>query len=730
MNCSPQLLKILILVILIPPFCVKSSFAQAINKSLISSKKATDEILVDGNLKEESWQNAEISQNFWNLLDTGHAKLNTQVKVSYDDKNLYIGVICFTPSKPFVQTLKRDTDPWDNEGFFVVLDPMNEKRSGYIFGVNANGAQSEGIIEVNDMSLDWNTKWYAETKHFTGYYTIEISIPFSSVRFNLSNKSWGINFIRSDMHTNQYSNWAHVPLQWNGFNLNFAGQLNFETVRQKVSSAKNIIQPYLASLLVKDYSIAENKAKYNAGIDAKLAITPSLNLDLTANPDFSQIEVDQQIINLNRFNVQFPERRTFFLENNDLFTSFGLPGIRPFLSRQIGLTADGRQKPIIGGARLTGNLSSTLRVGIMDMQLNRFENENQQNYFVGVFEQKIFRQSSIKGIFTNRNALGNNTIQDNNRFNRAAGLEFNYLSEKSTHRASAKMHYTFSDFSSSKSQFAVLSYGYVKNKISTNFILSNLGENYNPEMGFAPYNIYYDRVAEVIRRKGYTQIQNTTTKLFRPGGDKISNIALNMETYYSRFSDHTFLEARNQFTASMDFFSTSKIQISTNQYSARLPYQVEIAGALIDPGKYWFSVYQASYSTDRRKQISVNVFGEVGDYYGGYRYTYGGSLAFKKLPFVNINLGANINNIIINQKKLDLLLIHAKTELNLSKNVFWTNFLQYNTQSRNFNINSRFQWRFKPMSDLYLVYTDNYDTAGFLPQNKSISLKLNYWINL
>ena len=698
-------------------------------KAPVQLRPASQPVRIDGLLDEDCWKTATKMDNFWNLLDTGHARMMTAARVTYDDNYIYIGAVCYTKRRPVVKTLKRDTDPWGNDGFFVVLDPVNEKRNGYIFGVNAQGAQTDGTIEVNNMNTDWNTTWLSATHIDSNFYSVEIAIPFSSIRFRQGNRLWGINFIRSDMYYNQYSNWSYVQLQWNGFNLNFTGQFEFADAPKSISSKRNVLQPYVTATATKDNLQGSGSISTNlkAGTDAKIAVGSSLSLDLTVNPDFSQIEVDQQVINLDRFNVQLPERRTFFLENNELFTDFGLDDVKPFLSRQIGISADGRQKSIPGGIRLTGNLNHNLRIGVLDIVTDRFEKEAAQNYMVGVFEQKVLDRSSIKGIFADRDGLGGQSGPD---FNRAAGLEFNYLSPDNRQSAFIKTHYSFNDFSTGHAQFELLGYNYVKNKISTSFLLTNVGDNYNPEMGFSPYNLYYDPLTQLTKRKGYTQLWNSTTKLFRPASQTVRNLSFTAGTYYNVFSDNTFWEAANVLSSTLDFMNTSSIQASSTQKSSRLPYDSEFVGEKVTAGKYWFSIYNLSYSTDRRKNLGINVFGEIGNYYGGYRHTYGMNLDIHSQPYFNFSLGANLNRIALNGKTIDLQLLNSKAEFNFSKNFFWTSFLQYNTQVKNFNVNSRLQWRFAPLSDLYIVYTDNYDTDGFKPQNKTLAIKLNYWLNI
>ena len=179
----------------------------------------------------------------------------------------------------------------------------------------------EGIVEVNSASFDWDTKWYSGTKMFKGYWTAELAIPFKSIRFSKSKTQWVINFIRNDMTNNCFSTWNQVLIQFFGANVNCLGKIFFADDAPIVKS-NNAFRPYVSAKLNEEHKVFSSAP--NAGIDVKIAINSSLNLDGTINPDFSQVDVDRQIINLDRFNVLLPERRTFFLENNDLFSNMGL----------------------------------------------------------------------------------------------------------------------------------------------------------------------------------------------------------------------------------------------------------------------------------------------------------------------------------------------------------------------------------------------------------------------
>ena len=231
------------------------------------------------------------------------------------------------------------------------------------------------------------------------HWLVEMAIPFKTLRYSTNIRDWGINFIRGDMERNVYSTWTQFPLNFGGIDFNYMGTLHWDENPEKANGKVALI-PYVAGGTQRDYEDSEGQTKYersfDAGIDAKIALTGSLNLDLTVNPDFSNVDVDQQVTNLSRFSLFFPERRNFFLENGDVFSNFGSRMIQPFFSRTIGL-ANGQQVPIRYGARLTGNVTQNTRIGVMNVQTGDFEDLSPNNYSVVAVHQKSTRPVCFKG---------------------------------------------------------------------------------------------------------------------------------------------------------------------------------------------------------------------------------------------------------------------------------------------------------------------------------------------
>ena len=701
---------------------------------LITVNKTASKIVVNGILDEDTWQAAAVADSFINKwpADNGKASLQTEVRIAYNDQYIYFGIKAYIADKaPVIQSLKRDINPYYSDGVSVVIDPSGKSTSGYTFGVNAAGAQMEGIVEVNSASFDWDTKWYSETKMFKRYWTAELAIPFKSLRFPKSQTQWGINFIRNDMTNNCFSTWNQVPIQFFGANLNCLGKVSFADNAPQVKS-NNVFIPYVSAKVDEEQKVFSSAL--NAGLDAKIAINSSLNLDATINPDFSQVDVDRQIINLDRFNVLLPERRTFFLENSDLFSNLGIQNTAsPFVSRRIGLTDDGRIVPISAGLRLTGNLNPALRIGIMNIQSAAKYGQPSQNYAVAAFDHKIFKRSNLRGMITNRQEIKGNEKKDGNiDFNRVAGTEFNFLSNDTKFNGRAGYYHSFNPGYLASSGFGLASIGYTDKSVNISAGWSQINSNFITDLGFTPRLYNYDAVNDTTVRIGYNAYSSALDYTFYPKSKKtINSVDFSIKTNHYYTTLNKFIEFNG--TTGLDFLFANRREaaISWTQNSVNLPFSTTIfteTGSL-QKAKYTFGFVQLKYLSNFLRPFSWGLTFEHGGYYNGKRTTYTGSVKYRTQPWGNFGVDFTYNNVTLNGKKIHPFIIGPTVELAFSNTLFWTTFLQYNTQIKNFNVNSRFQWRFKPMSDIYLVYTDNYLTDGLLQKSRNLVFKISYWIN-
>jgi len=721
-------------------------------KYQLKISKAQGPIKLDGIAEETDWKVAETAKNFLSHWpqDNVPTKRPTEVKMTFDDHFLYVSAVCFDTNYHVLQTLKRDVSFWESDGFAFVLDPVNQKTNGFIFGLTPANVQSEDLISAggfNEPNGSWDNKWYSQTKVFKDRWTLEIAIPFKTLRFDPTKKSWGVNFIRIDKKNNQNSTWTFIPVIFPGYDFGYTGALVWNELPPHVKGNVSVI-PFLTGGISNDKTIVENPTKtiLNAGLDAKIAVTPSLNLDITLNPDFSQIEVDQQVTNLTRFSVFFPERRTFFLENDDLFSSYGSPPFRPFFSRRIGLDENGNRIPIIGGVRLSGNLDKYWRVGLMNMQTQATESTPAQNFTAATFGRRVLKRSNIKGYVLNKTSFLSEDDKKNNpmsAYGRNEGLEFSYSNVAGTISAWTGYHLSQKPTINGDNALKQLGAMYNGRKFLVFFDYARIGTNYYADMGFInrlenyTYRLNADGSAasDTVIRLGYSQLYSEAFYTIRPTTGSINTHSIGINNFALWNPDGSLNEHYINFSYNIDFKNTSVLGTSFqyNNTNAVFPFSFTESKFPLPKGQYLYNQLSISYDSDLRKKFMYSLSYSTGGFYNGTLNQYKIALKYRVQPWGNFGLNFEQNDIVLPEKYGNdrLLLISPRIEINFSNSMFWTTFLQFNTQRNNFNVNSRFQWRYKPMSDFFLVYTDNYFTDPlFKNKSRAIVFKLNYWLTL
>jgi len=335
---------------------------------ILHVKKASAPIKIDGLISEPDWDAAEKAKDFHLVLpvDTGLAKSPSEVVMTYDDKAFYLGITFFDtiPGKRIMESFRRDFIFGNNDNVLVFFDTFLDQTNGFSFGASVSGAKWDGTqSNGGGVNVNWDCKWDSKTIQYSDRWVTEMRIPFRSIRFKSGSDKWYVNFSRLDLKTNEKSAWAPVPRQFPTASLAYTGILQWDKPLSKSKMMFSVI-PYVFGSAARDFEAGKSTTyRKDFGFDAKLGITTSMNLDLTYNPDFSQAEVDQQVTNLDRFELFFPEKRQFFLENSDLFSGYGFASVTPFFSRRIGLDA-----PVLAGARLSGSLNKNWRLGLLDMQ--------------------------------------------------------------------------------------------------------------------------------------------------------------------------------------------------------------------------------------------------------------------------------------------------------------------------------------------------------------------------
>ncbi len=344
---------------------------------VITARYIEAPIVIDGNLDELAWSLVEPATDFvqTNPVQGAPATERTEVRLLYDDDNLYVGIYCFDSAGEqgiVVNDVTRDYESFENDHFALVLDTFDDDRNGFLFATNPKGAKRDAQTtgDGSNINFDWDGIWHVKTKTNERGWQVEMAIPFKTLRFREGdNQTWGVNFNRRIRRKNEVAHWSLVPRHYRMNRVSQAGTLEgLGGIRQ----GRNFyLKPYISTPITRRES-DDVDFMPEVGLDAKYGVTPGLTLDLTLNTDFAQVEADVQQINLTRFSLFFPEKRDFFLENSGVFEfantnrRFGRPDLIPFFSRRIGIE-QGKIVPVLGGVRFSGK-AGPYTLGILSMQ--------------------------------------------------------------------------------------------------------------------------------------------------------------------------------------------------------------------------------------------------------------------------------------------------------------------------------------------------------------------------
>lgn len=713
----------------------------------INMKRASSEIELDGVFDEQAWQDAEVTKSFYNSkpVDTSFALSLTEVRVTYNDNFMYIAATCYDELEGdyIVQSLKRDFSFPRTDAFGVFIDPYLDGTNGFSFACNPYGAQREGVIEyggIYGVTTAWDNKWYSKTLISEGKWTVEMAIPFKTLRFKEGMKEWKINFARHDQKRNEESTWVPVPVNFNIAHLGYTGNLLWDEPTRSPGANVSLI-PYVSAGGNESFDGESTSVDPKAGFDAKIGVTSSLNLDITVNPDFSQVEVDRQVTNLDRFEPSFPEQRQFFIENNDLFGNLGTRATRPFFSRRIGIAtysdpSSGQTRtgitPILGGVRLSGKVNNNWRVGVLNIQTGKDEDLgiDGQNYAMAISQHKFWKRSNISAFMVNRQGFGSDSLKEDSfnseDYNRVVGADLNLLSGNGQLNARSYIHRSISPGGLDDDSYSIgNSFEYDTKKLYAGIFQEYVGESYSSEVGFTPRLGYYHYKPEV----GY---------FVYPKASKIFNYHLigALYNHYTTVSNE-LQEQSSSMYYEVRLLNTAKANLSVINKSITLqrnfnPSRGRGDTLLLAGTTHSFNYLRLVAQTDERKSLFFKVDNRIGQYYNGEIISLYSSLRYRMAPKVNITFDYTYTGIIMPEPytTTDFHLLGSQLDVSFTTKLFFTTFVQYNTQADNLNINSRLQWRFKPASDLYLVYTDNYFPETFAAKSRAVVLKFNYWFNL
>jgi hypothetical protein len=569
----------------------------------------------------------------------------------------------------------------------------------------------------NRGNRDWDGIWFVETEITEAGWQIEMAIPFKTLRFkNLEEQAWGVNFERRVRRKFEDSYWSPLPPQFRLGRVSLAGQLDGI---KGIQQGRNLyFKPYAKAPVLRreddDWDFQPT-----IGLEVfKWSVTPQLTLDGTINTDFSQVEVDDVQINLTRFNLFFPEKRDFFLENAEIFDwgrrergPRGRPDLLPFFSRRIGLTAEDREiVPILGGGRLTGRTGRYM-LGLLSMQTADFDEENPStNFTVARVRRDILRQSDIGGIFVNKQEVDgsyNRTFGFDSNFNFFRYLDINtYILKTETPDLKGE------DYA-----------GHVQASWEDDFFEMRaehlrIGENFNPEVGF-------------VRREGIHKTSGEFGITPRPR-EKIPWIReINPSIQIDYFTNtENVLETRQiDGRFSVEFSESSRLGVSAESNFERLEEEFEIRdGVFIPPGDYSFDDIMVFFRSNRSKMFSVEARVGTGGFWDGERDSYDIGFTFRPSYRFSATAQWDHNDVVLPGDSFKTDLLSSRLGYSFSNNMWFNALIQYNGDDREVISNLRFNWRFKPLSDLFLVYNERRTTDDVL--ERAVILKLTYVLPL
>jgi hypothetical protein len=675
--------------------------------------RTQDRIRLDGKLDEPAWQSAApVGRLVQRTPKEGEPPTeDTEIRVLVDDQIVYFGIVCYdrTPADIVANQMTRDAVLDADDRVLVIVDPFFDHRNGFFFEVNPNGARADGQVGNNaeGRSYEWDGIWNASARITAQGWVVEIAIPFKTLRFKPGQDVWGLNVERQIKRWNETDRWAGARRDVWISNLSEAGQLKGMKVAHQGRGID--IRPFLTAG-------RENGAgKLDGGLDVSKNLTPNLNASLTVNTDFAETEVDARQVNLTRFPLFYPEKRTFFLEGAGVFDIAGLTGwhrdLIPFFSRRVGLLSDiDRTVPILAGTKVIGRLSN-YNVGILDVQTRRVSDLNLggQNLLAARISRNLFRQSSIGAIFTRGNPLGtgDNTLIGGDarfatsQFRGGKNLEFDAYMLRTDDQATGKSDYA-----------GGIRLDYPNDLWDCSMSWKQIGNNFLPALGFVP-------------RAG---IRKSTGGIsYKPRPERFGIRQLQFEFHPEVITDLDNVVQNWSFEMvplNFEMESGDHLEFNASPQFERLEEPFEITPGVVLPiGSYQWTRYRAQVETASKRRWVLSLAGGGGGFYDGTMRELEAGLEIKPSHHIALSLQANRNDVRLAQGRFFTQIFTAQANFNFSPNVSWANLVQYDNESRILGVQSRFRWILKPGNDLFLVinrgwirgldgaYNSNYDRA-------------------
>lgn len=683
----------------------------------------TEPIHVDGILDEAAWSRAipigPLVQS--DPKQGAPASEDTEVRVLFDASTLYIGITCRDrDAKAIVATqLARDADLEVDDRVVVVLDPFFDHRNGFFFAVNPAGARSDGQISNNQqvLSYEWDAIWDAHARVNADGWVAEIAIPFKSLRFKPDQDIWGMNVERQIKRLQEHDRWASArPDSW-VTNLAAAGELG--GLRGQRQGRGLDLRPFVSG------GEENGGANGKAGLDVFKSLTPSLTASLTVNTDFAETEVDARQINLTRFELFFPEKRTFFLEGAGVFDVAGLGSqnldLIPFFSRTVGLL-NGQEVPILVGLKVSGRQAG-LNVGLLDVETRRTRLDQgplaPQNLLAARVSKNIFEQSWIGAIATRGNPTGagdNSLIGVDARlatshFRGGKNLSLNLYALRTDDGALGKVDYA-----------AGFELDYPNDLWNVMLTGKRIGEHFNAAMGFVPrtgihstdlYTAFQPRPGRFGIRQFFFEVEPTL----------ITNLRGRVENW------RVFVAPFNVRTESGEHLEWNYIPTFEHLDA---PFEIQ-PGVVIPPGSYRWTRFRTEVNTATKRPWVVDCMLRWGSFYGGTLRQLQPALTLKPSRHFAVVIQAERDDGALPQGHFVTRLVSGRLDWNFSPDLAWSTLVQYDNQSRILGFQTRWRWIRRPGNDVFFVVSRGWfrrDDGDYLPSFDKGSAKVQYTLRL
>ena len=715
-----------------PPVPPASITRDSLGRATVRAIQLREPLGLDGVLDEDVYAANEPFGGFVQVAPVAGAPSSerTDVWVTFDDTHIYVTCRCWDSAPPeewIANELRRDTNGLrNNEHFGVMFDTFYDRRSGSMFYANPLGGRADySVVDEGGSNSDWNPVWDVATGRFDGGWTMEMAIPFKSLRYRSGpDQMWGIQLRRSIRHRNEWTYLNPVPAFLAGPQaLNRVSSGGTLVGLDLPSAGSNIeLKPYGIAGLTTDRTVTpgvSNDATADAGVDVKYGVTANLTADLTLNTDFAQVEVDEQQVNLTRFSLFFPEKREFFLEGRGVFDfggggggGFGRPGDEPslFYSRRIGLDR-GEVVPIRAGGRLTGKMGP-FGVGAVNIQTGGVDDAGiaRTNYSVVRVKRDILRRSSIGAMFTNRSAAVDGG-GSNQAYGADAAFAFFTNLELGAYYARTETPTLLGDDESYQARA-----DYAGDRYGADVSYLKVGGDFNPEVGF-------------VRRRDFRKTSGSLRFSPRPAAIEAVR-KLTWEASLDFFEDgFGRMESRSQqgrFEVELE--NSDQLTIQATRSFERLDQPFEVATDLeIDPGRYTFDDYRVSYNFGPHRPLSGNVSVEWGEFYDGtirsIQVNQGRIVVSNRL---SLEPGASLNLLDLPAGESTQAVGVLRADYAFTPRMFASTLMQYHSGTRTFSSNLRFRWEYQPGSELFVVWTDERDTrpGGAGLRNRALAVKV------